>query len=147
MALKRKVKEVANVAEQPAPTLLEEAQSTILGPRQQEYGDKLANFTQIATGINMVLARKLLPKAVITAHDVALIMMQVKIARSAHNPTHRDSLLDIAGYAGCADTVRKEAEKFYIDNKDYEVELCALDSMIYAFSHSFSTVDRNGDKK
>lgn len=92
----------------PTKSLLQQADALINGQRQADYGDKAENFTQIAMGIEMVLARKLLPTESITAHDVALIMMQVKIARSSKSPGHVDSILDIAGYAGCADKVRLE---------------------------------------
>jgi hypothetical protein len=35
----------------------------------------------------------------ITAKDVAAMMMLVKVARFANDPTHRDNLVDICGYA------------------------------------------------
>jgi hypothetical protein len=88
------------------PPLLIEANTLINGQRQQDYGDKLANFTQIAMGVNMVLATKL--TVPVTADDVAMIMMQVKIARLAKSPAHRDSILDVAGYAGCMDKLQEE---------------------------------------
>jgi hypothetical protein len=95
-----------------APTkplsLLERADLTINGQRQQDYGDKLTNFTQIAMLMTGTLVRKLAPTQVITAEDVALLMMQVKIARLAHMPMHKDSILDIAGYAGCMDKLQDE---------------------------------------
>jgi hypothetical protein len=35
----------------------------------------------------------------ITAKDVAAMMMLVKVARFANDPTHRDNLVDVCGYA------------------------------------------------
>jgi hypothetical protein len=35
----------------------------------------------------------------ITPKDVAALMMLVKVARFANDPTHRDNLVDICGYA------------------------------------------------
>lgn len=88
--------------------MLHRAEDTINGPRQQEYGDKLANFSQIAMLFQGVLARKLLPTAAISPEDVALLMMCVKMARLANMPDHADSILDIAGYAGCFDKLQIE---------------------------------------
>ena len=92
----------------PPPSILEKAEQLIHGARQADYGDKLDNFTQIAMGMQMVLARKLAPGAQLSAEDAALCMMQVKIARLAHMPDHEDSLVDVAGYAGCYECVQQE---------------------------------------
>lgn len=89
-------------------SMLQQAHELINGQRQQDYGDKLQNFSQIAMGFQMVLATKLQPHQHITAEDVALLMMQVKIARLAKSPDHSDSILDVAGYAGCYDLLQKE---------------------------------------
>ncbi|MGE4259188.1 MAG: DUF6378 domain-containing protein [Candidatus Babeliales bacterium] len=88
--------------------MLQQAQELIHGQRQADYGDKLSNFSQIAMLFQGTLARKLAPGQEITAEDVALLMMQVKIARLAHMPDHHDSILDVAGYAGCFDYLQKE---------------------------------------
>lgn len=89
-------------------SLLVAADALINGQRQSDYGDKLTNFTQIAMGFQMVLATKLAPGMAITPEDVALLMMQVKIARLAKSPDHRDSIMDVAGYAGCYDKLQEE---------------------------------------
>lgn len=86
--------------------LAEVAFSTVTGARQSEYGDKLANFTQIALAFDAILARKLLPGQHITPLDVAWLMMQVKLVRLAHMPGHKDSLLDVVGYAMCAEAIK-----------------------------------------
>jgi hypothetical protein len=88
--------------------MLQQAHELINGQRQQDYGDKLQNFSQIAMGFQMVLATKLQPDQYITPEDVALMMMQVKIARLAKSPDHADSILDIAGYAGCYSMLQQE---------------------------------------
>jgi len=89
-------------------SMLQQADDLINGQRQKDYGDKLRNFTQIAMGMQMVLAAKLLPGAIITANDVALLMIQVKIARLAKSPDHKDSQIDVAGYIGCMDKLQNE---------------------------------------
>lgn len=99
-------------------SLLAQADNIINGQRQQDYGDKLNNFSQIAMLFSGTLARKLAPDQMITAEDVALLMMQVKIARLAHMPMHKDSILDIAGYAGCMDKLQDERIALTDDNVD-----------------------------
>jgi hypothetical protein len=108
--------EVNKVAGLDTPTkgLLQRAHETITGPRQADYGDKLQNFSQIAMLFQGVLATKLLPDSVISAEDVALLMMQVKIARLAKSPNHKDSILDVAGYAGCYDSLQEERSNGYV---------------------------------
>lgn len=88
--------------------MLIRAEKLINGQRQKDYGDKLQSFAQIAMLFQGVLATKLAPTERITAEDVALLMMQVKIARLAKSPDHRDSILDVAGYAGCYDKILDE---------------------------------------
>lgn len=93
--------------------ILANADSTIHGPREAEYGNKLQNFTQIAMLFQGTLATKLAPGMRITPEDVALLMMQVKIARLAKSPDHKDSILDIAGYAGCMDELQLQRDADY----------------------------------
>lgn len=92
----------------PPLSLLEQADQLINGQRQNDYGDKLQNFSQIAMGWQAMLATKLRPDAEITPEDVALCMIQVKLARLAESPDHKDSILDVAGYAGCYDILQAE---------------------------------------
>lgn len=99
--------QVAELAAQPKPMLVQ-AQELITGDRQKDYGNKLQNFAQIAMGVQMVLATKLRPNAEITPEDVAMIMMQVKIARLTKTPDHFDSIIDVAGYAGCYNMLQNE---------------------------------------
>jgi len=89
-------------------SMLHRAEDIITGARQNDYGDKLQNFSQIAMLWQGTLATKLAPGNLISAEDVALCMMQVKIARLAKSPDHKDSILDIAGYAGCYDKLQEE---------------------------------------
>lgn len=90
------------------PTMLQQAEDTINGPRQTDYGDKLTNFSQISMMVQGLLAPKLLPDSRITPEDIAMIMMLVKMSRLAKTPDHYDSILDIAGYAGCYDHIQKD---------------------------------------
>lgn len=88
--------------------LLHQAQALIHGQRQQDYGDKLTNFSQVSMMWQGYLAPKLLPESRITPEDVTFLMIQLKLARLSKSPDHRDSILDVAGYAGCADYLQQE---------------------------------------
>jgi hypothetical protein len=88
--------------------LLHRAHELINGQRQEDYGDKRQNFSQTAMIWSGILAHKLLPGLALTPEDVALCMMGLKISRLAKTPDHKDSILDIAGYAGCMDLLQKE---------------------------------------
>lgn len=72
-------------------TILEEAQDAVYGDRQADYGSATENFTNIANLWSAVL------KVKITPEQVALCMIQVKVARQMHKPK-RDNLVDGAGY-------------------------------------------------
>ncbi len=89
-------------------TMLHKAADLIKGARQSDYGDKLQNFSQIAMLWQGQLATKLAENARITPEDVAACMIQVKLARLAKSPDHKDSILDVAGYAGCYSILQDE---------------------------------------
>lgn len=101
-------KECAVTGEGEAEPMLHRAQALIRGQRQQDYGDKLQNFSQIAMLWQGYLAPKLQFQSAITPEDVALCMILVKMARLSKSPDHKDSVLDIAGYAGCYDSLQEE---------------------------------------
>jgi hypothetical protein len=83
-------------------TLLEEAMHIISHDRNAAYGDPEDNFQNIADYWNRYLTQRFGCAIVVTPQDVAMMMNLMKVARLATNPGHRDSLVDIAGYAGCA---------------------------------------------
>ena len=61
--------------------------------RDKEYGPADRNFDDIAQSWSIHFG---IP---ITAIDVVIAMIDVKIQRLKHNPTHEDSWVDICGYA------------------------------------------------
>jgi hypothetical protein len=81
-------------------TVLKEANSIIYGDREKTYGHPSKNLNTIAVMWNSyLLARGNESGGVeITAKDVAMMMVLVKTARFANDPTHRDNLVDICGY-------------------------------------------------
>jgi len=45
--------------------------------------------------------------AKVTAAQVALCLIDLKMARLAHDPKHLDSIVDVAGYAACLREVQR----------------------------------------
>lgn len=74
--------------------LLDEALQATTG-RGEEYGGPEDSFTTIAQYWEVYKGVEFKP------HDVAVMMMFVKLARLQTNPQHYDSWVDIAGYAAC----------------------------------------------
>ena len=74
---------------------LELAKELIGKDRQDDYGDKLTNHKNIAALWSIFLRKK------ITAHDVAMCMALVKVARLMH-AHKKDSYIDLAAYAAIA---------------------------------------------
>ena len=77
--------------------ILKEAHAIIYGDREKTYGHPSKNLKTIAVMWNAYLNAK--SDDDINAKDVAALMMLVKVARFANDPTHRDNLIDVCGYA------------------------------------------------
>ncbi len=80
-------------------TILEEAGSIIYGAREKDYGDTLENFSRLAAIWSAILG------TTVTPEQVCLCMVALKMSRLVHQPGHRDSIIDMAGYAGCYEKV------------------------------------------
>ena len=63
------------------------------GQRRADYGGVEESFTRIAALWSVVLG------TAVTAEQVALCMIQLKLARLFQKPNHTDSWVDIIGYA------------------------------------------------
>ncbi|MCC3862638.1 DUF6378 domain-containing protein [Pseudemcibacter aquimaris] len=63
--------------------------------RKAAYGNASDLFDGIAKRWSMTLGTQ------VTADQVAMCMIDLKMARLAHDPRHADSILDVAGYAAC----------------------------------------------
>ena len=75
------------------------AESLVAGDRHKDYGDKTDNHKNIA---KLWSAYKDIE---ITAHDVAIMMCLLKIARLKSDTSHEDSVIDLCGYAALAGEV------------------------------------------
>lgn len=82
---------------------LENTIKIIGGDRADDYGDKLINHQNIAGLWSAFLGYE------VTAHDVAICMMLVKVARLKHNHT-KDCYIDMAGYAAIAGEIEDRTE-------------------------------------
>lgn len=86
-------------------SILAEAEQATTKTRRDEYGHPFDNFTQIAAEWSLELG------VPVTAEQVGRMMIRLKMVRLRHNPNHRDSLLDIAGYANCLEMIRERRSK------------------------------------
>jgi hypothetical protein len=94
-------------------TILEEADRITSNDRRHSYGHPLDNFSDTALIVTGILhaTGKLDRLKWITADEVQLIMMAVKLARLGRDPLHRDSQVDLAGYCRTLEmTQEKRAE-------------------------------------
>lgn len=75
------------------PTILDEAREAVFGARAKTYGHPKQNFGRTAGMWMPIFAKE------VSGADVALAMAAVKLARLVESPGHRDSWVDLAGYA------------------------------------------------
>ena len=97
----------ALVANTPPESILLEAHRITGGTRRDDYGHPSDDFAKTARMWTGILASKLRDGAEITAMDVPMCMIALKIARQTHHHK-RDNLVDIAGYARTAAMVAGE---------------------------------------
>jgi Domain of unknown function (DUF6378) len=71
--------------------LLHHAAELVAG-RRHEYGPPAEHFKQVARRWSLTFGTTVRPK------QVVLCLLDLKVARLAHDPTHRDSLVDLIGY-------------------------------------------------
>ncbi len=95
------------VEDVPGETVLAEAIRITDGARQADYGHPRDDFARTALMWTGILGGKLREGAEVTAGDVPLCMIAVKLARQSHRHK-RDNLVDIAGYSRTAAMVAGE---------------------------------------
>jgi uncharacterized protein DUF6378 len=67
--------------------------ATVVADRGRAYGDARQSTEAIAQRWSLTLGHP------VEAAQVALCMIDLKLERLKHDPSHEDSLLDVAGYA------------------------------------------------
>jgi len=65
----------------------------VLSQRRVTYGDPAASMAIVAARWSITLGHPVSPA------EVMLCMIDLKLARLAHDPTHHDSIVDVIGYA------------------------------------------------
>lgn len=85
------------------PSILEEANQIITGPRRDAYGSVEESFVRVAQTWSAVL------KTPITPSQVALCMLMLKCCRESNKP-QRDNRVDIAGYVALLDLLESPDE-------------------------------------
>lgn len=89
-------------------SILQEAHRLTHGDRRADYGHPLDDYTRTAALVSALLAHKL--KESLTADEMALAMVCVKLSRQIHRPK-RDNTVDGAGYFWVAQECRDEADR------------------------------------
>ena len=79
--------------------LLEAAK--IVEQRRQVYGDAAPLMATVAQRWSIALGRPITPA------QVVLCLIDLKLARLSHDPTHADSIVDVAGYAAVLQEVSR----------------------------------------
>lgn len=80
--------------------VLEEADGIVGGPRRKEYGHPKQNFSDVAKSWEAVLGCSVTPLQVIQC------MIMLKVCR-ANQGYKRDTFVDVAGYARCAELIQE----------------------------------------
>ena len=93
------------------PSILEEANTLVTGPRQESYGHPRDDFAATGRMWGAILTGALGQKIPdVSPHTVALMMVALKLSRESRVPK-RDNRVDGAGYLLTADMVVDDAQE------------------------------------
>ena len=67
--------------------------ASVIDERGESYGDAATSMATIAARWSLTLGHQVTPT------QVVLCMIDLKLARLAHDPKHHDSIADVIGYA------------------------------------------------
>ena len=73
----------------------------VIENRERIYGPVEESFAAIAARWSLVLV------TTVTPAQVALCLIDLKLARLTRDPAHIDSIIDVAGYAACLGEVTR----------------------------------------
>ncbi len=94
--------------------VLRDAEEMISALRDEVYGDPLTNHQRIAEMWSAILDVDVRPE------EVVLCMIAVKMSRLCRVPDHKDSWIDIAGYAALGGEIADNFFDAVDDMKDKE---------------------------
>jgi hypothetical protein len=83
------------------PELLEHA-ADVVSRRRREYGEPADVFGAVTKRWSLVFGIK------ITAAQVVIALLDLKLARLSRDPKHLDSIIDVAGYAAILREVTRD---------------------------------------
>lgn len=75
--------------------------AAVVANRRETYGEPAPAMEAIAKRWSITLGQP------VTAAQVALCLIDLKLARLSHDPNHLDSLVDVAGYAAVLREVQR----------------------------------------
>ena len=75
------------------------------GKREQEYGNKVKNHENIASLWSAYLDYN------VTAHDVAVLMLLLKVARTKLGKPTEDTYIDMVGYSAIAGELCEDSKE------------------------------------
>lgn len=105
--MRPKLKPTRQSVKQQKQNVLQTAEAVIYGDREQTYGDPGKNLQTIASYWSVHLHAKFGVILDLTPDDVCGMMILLKQARLATTPTHKDSLVDVCGYAALQERVQE----------------------------------------
>jgi hypothetical protein len=85
--------------------ILFEASRLVAGDREKDYGDKVKNHTNIAKLWSAYLDTE------VSAHDVAIMMALLKMARTKLGDVSKDTYIDMSAYSAIAGEIKFRGEK------------------------------------
>ncbi|MBZ9921812.1 DUF6378 domain-containing protein [Mesorhizobium sp. BR1-1-7] len=89
--------------------IADDAKRIVSGARRSAYGKPEDNFERIAKFWQAFFENTGRPEANVTAADVSPLMRLMKEARLCETPDHRDSFVDLVGYALTGAEINKVA--------------------------------------
>ena len=112
---------------------LEKASELVAGNRENDYGDKVHNHTNIARLWSTYLDVK------IEAHDVAILMTLLKVARTKLGIVSEDTYIDMSAYGAIAGEI-----KFKEPKKESEGERRGRETLEYVKKLNKTQGEENG---
>ena len=85
--------------------ILNRASVLVQGQREKDYGDKKENHNNIAKLWSAYLGIS------VTAHDVALMMVLLRMARTKLGKVSRDTYIDMSAYSAIAGEIKFREDK------------------------------------
>ena len=77
----------------------------VIAERSVQYGDAGSNMSAIARRWSATLGREISPA------QVVICLLDLKLARLAHDPAHEDSVVDVCGYAALLAEITRTTEQ------------------------------------